>query len=157
MTTQKAKRFTTVLVTGPRKGVFVPAPFDPDAAWGKKAVHHITGTVNGMPVRGPMEPLDSGYGVVLGAAWRRDCGLAAGDSVDVELAPEGPQRADLAADLAAAFDANPAAGAAFDALATFYRKKFLKWIDATTRRPADRAQRIAEVVALLEAGEKERP
>ncbi|MEJ3652484.1 YdeI/OmpD-associated family protein [Actinomycetes bacterium KLBMP 9759] len=151
------QRFTAVLVTGPRKGVFVPAPFDPDAVWGTKAVHHITGTVDGMPVRGRMEPLDSGSGVVLGPAWRRACGLAVGDSVDVELAPEGPQRADLAPDIVAAFHANPTAGAYFDALATFYRTKYLKWIDATTRRPAVRAQRIAEVVALCEAGEKEQP
>ena len=34
---------------------------------------------------------------------------------------------------------------------------YLRWIDATTRRPDVRAARIAEVVGLLSAGVKERP
>ena len=76
---------------------------------------------------------------------------------DVELAPEGPQRGDLAEDISAALAANPAAAAFFDTLAQFYRKAYLRWIDATTRRPDLRAARIAEVVDLLAAGVKERP
>jgi hypothetical protein len=75
----------------------------------------------------------------------------------VELAPEGPQRGDLAEDIAAALAANPAAGAFFDTLAQFYRKGYLRYIDATTRRPDLRAARIAEVVGLLADGIKERP
>jgi uncharacterized protein YdeI (YjbR/CyaY-like superfamily) len=87
----------------------------------------------------------------------RDTGLAAGHQVVVELAPEGPQRGDLAGDVSVALAANPAAAAFFDTLAQFYRKAYLRWIDATTRRPDLRAARIAEVVQLLAAGVKERP
>jgi len=43
------------------------------------------------------------------------------------------------------------------ALAQFYRKAYLRYIDATTRRPDLRAARIAEVVDLLADGIKERP
>jgi len=68
-----------------------------------------------------------------------------------------PQRGDLADDIAAALAADPAAGAFFDTLAQFYRKAYLRWIDATTRRPDLRAARIAEVADLLAAGIKERP
>ena len=75
----------------------------------------------------------------------------------VELAPEGPQRADLAEDISAALAANPPAGAFFDTLAQFYRKAYLRYIDATTRRPDLRASRIAEVAGLLADGMKERP
>jgi len=89
--------------------------------------------------------------------WLRDTGVAVGDGVTVELAPEGPQRGDLADDIAAALEANPAAGAFFDTLAQFYRTAYLRWIDATTRRPEVRAARIAEVVDLLAAGVKQRP
>ena len=119
--------------------MFVPVPFDPDAEWGQKADHHVHGTVNGMGVRGVIEPLADGRGVVLGPAWRRDCGLAAGDTVDVVLQPEGPQRADLADDISAAFAANPEAGAFFDSIAQFYRRAYLRYIDATKRRPDERA------------------
>jgi uncharacterized protein YdeI (YjbR/CyaY-like superfamily) len=77
--------------------------------------------------------------------------------VAVELAPEGPQRGDLAEDIAAALAANPAASTFWDTLAQFYRKAYLRWIDSTTKRPELRAVRIAEVVDLLAAGVKERP
>jgi len=53
--------------------------------------------------------------------------------------------------------ANQAAAAFFDTLAQFYRKAYLRYIDATTRRPDLRAVRIAEVVDLLADGIKERP
>jgi uncharacterized protein YdeI (YjbR/CyaY-like superfamily) len=75
----------------------------------------------------------------------------------VEIAPEGPQRDDLAEDVAAALAANPDAEAFFDSLAQFYRWAYLRWIDATKRRPEQRAERIAEMVKLLKAGTKERP
>ena len=71
------------------------------------------------------------------------------------IEPEGPQRADLADDVAAAPDANPAAAAFFDGLAQFYRKGYLRWIDATKRRPDLRAGRIARMVELLAAGVKD--
>jgi uncharacterized protein YdeI (YjbR/CyaY-like superfamily) len=87
----------------------------------------------------------------------RDVGVTVGEDVIVELAPEGPQRGDLADDVSAALEADPAAAAFFDTLAQFYRKAYLRWIDATTRRPDLRAARIAEVVDLLAAGIKQRP
>lgn len=70
----------------------------------------------------------------------------------VELEPEGPQRLDLAPDLAAALEASPAAAAFWDELAQFYRRAYLRWIDSTKRSPALRAERITAVVALLERG-----
>jgi uncharacterized protein YdeI (YjbR/CyaY-like superfamily) len=75
----------------------------------------------------------------------------------VVIVPEGPQRDEVADDIAAALDANPGAGAFFDSLAQFYRKAYQRWIDATKRRPDLRAQRIAEMIRLLDAGIKERP
>jgi hypothetical protein len=151
------QRCTATVVTGPRGRVYVPLGFAPDAVWGAKPAHHVAGTVNGMRVRAVVEPLGDGYAILLGPAWRRDCGVGPGDTVDVVLEPEGPQRDDLAEDIAAALAGNPAAGAFFDALAQFYRRAYLRWIEATKRHPEQRAGRLAEVVALLEAGIKERP
>jgi hypothetical protein len=153
----RSRSFRTVVVTGPQRRVFVPVPFDPDEAWGVRAEHHVRGTVGGMGVRAVIEPLGDGRAIVLGPAWRRDCGVAPGDEVAVVLEPEGPQRNDLAPDLAAALVAEPAAAACFDSLPQFYRNAYLRWIDATRRRPNVRAARIAEVVGLLAAGIKERP
>lgn len=150
------QEFSTTLVEV-HKRVFVLLPFDPDDVWGPKRTHRVAGTINGMSVRGVIEDTGKGRGVVLGPAWRRDCGLGAGDEVTVALTAEGPQRADLSPDLAAALEAEPEAGAFFDSLAQFYRRAYLRWVDATKRRPEVRAARIAELVELLKAGHKERP
>ena len=99
----------------------------------------------------------AGWSFSLGPAWLRDCPVGPGDEVEVVISPEGPQRGDLAPDLAAALEANTAAGETFDSLAQFYRSAYLRWIDATKRRPDVRAERIAEVVDLLARGIRERP
>lgn len=130
--------------------MYIPLATDP-------GVKHLNGTVNGMTYRGAVERVDDDLGLVLGPAWRRDCGLAAGDRVQVVLEPEGPQRGDLEPDIAAALAKTPAAGALWDGLAQFYRKAYVAYIDATKRTPEKRVERIAEVVALLASGEKERP
>lgn len=153
----KDRAYTTTITTGAPKRVMVPVPFDPDSAWGPKPQHHVAGTVNGMRVRAVIEPLGDGFGIVLGPAWRRDCGLAPGDVVSVLLGPEGPQRDDLPEDVQAALTAEPDAGAFFDALAQFYRRAYLRWIDGTKCRPDVRAERITEVVGLLKAEINQRP
>ncbi|HQZ33613.1 MAG TPA: YdeI/OmpD-associated family protein, partial [Ilumatobacteraceae bacterium] len=66
-------------------------------------------------------------------------------------------RADLTDDIRTALDAEPVAGAFFDGLAQFYRQAFLRWINATKRRPDERARRIAEMIDLLGQGQKQRP
>ncbi len=152
-----ARRFTTTVGDGGRGRVFVPVPFDPDEAWGVKPRHHVTGTVNGLRWRGVVEMAGTGRGILLGAAWLRDHGLSPGDRAEVALSPEGPQRAELADDVATALDADPAAAAFFDSLAQFYRRAYLRWVDGTKRRPQLRAARIAEMVDLLAAGVKQRP
>ncbi|WP_322769995.1 YdeI/OmpD-associated family protein [Frankia sp. Cr1] len=152
------QRFTTALAAHERGRAFVAVPFDPDRVWSPKPRHHITGTINGMRIRAVIETRGNQRGFTLGPAWLRDChALTIGDSITVEIAPEGPQRDDLAEDVAAALDANPEASAFFDALAQFYRKAYLRWIDATKRCPEQRAQRITEMIQLLNAGIKERP
>ncbi len=152
----RAKRFTARIAVDVRGRTVVAVPFDPDEAWGVKAWHHVNGTVNACRVRVTIAPGDSGWVFPLPARIL-DTGVAVGSEVIVELAPEGPQRADLADDISAALVASPAAGAFFDTLAQFYRNSYLRYIDATTRRPDVRAARIAEVVDLLAAGIKERP
>ncbi len=157
MRAMRAQRFRARVAAGPRDGGVIAVPFDPDEAWGGKAEHPVRGTVNGKRVRGRVTRGGRGWVFTLTPTWLRDAGLTAGQEVAAELAPEGLQRADLAGDIAAALTANPAAAAFFDTLAQFYRRAYLRYIDATTRRPDLRAARIAEVVDLLAAGVKERP
>jgi hypothetical protein len=151
------QRFSVRIAVDPRGHGVITVPFDPDEAWGAKAVHHVNGTVNGCRVRVTLAPSDSGWAFTMNPARMRGTGFEVGADALVELAPEGPQRGDLAEDISAALHGDPAAGAFFDTLAQFYRKAYLRYIDATTRRPDLRAARITEVVGLLAAGIKERP
>ena len=142
---------------GTEKGrVYVVLPFDVEKVWGSRARYHVRGTINGMDVRGALEQFGKGYSLPLGMAYRRGAGLQPGDVVTVALMPEGPQSGGLATDIVDALETEPDAMRFFDGLATFYRKKYLRWIDATKRSPGLRAQRIAELIELMKAGRKER-
>ncbi len=152
----RSRSFTAVVAADGSR-VAIGVPFDPDEAWGVKPVHHVAGTVDGMGVRAVVEKVEDGWAIRMGPAWWRDRCVTVGSTVTVVLAPEGPQREDLAPDLAAALDGDPAAAAFFDSLAQFYRRAYLRWIDGTQRRPEVRAERIAEVVRLCREGVKERP
>jgi hypothetical protein len=151
------KNFTAKVEKDSRGRAFINVPFDPDEIWSKKPRHHVSGTIAGNRWRGIIAKSDSGFGMVIGQAWIRDCPVSIGDKVKVSITPEGPQRDDLAPDVAAALKSEPKAAAFFDGLAQFYRKGYLRWIDATKRSPELRAERIAEMVKLLKAGVKERP
>jgi hypothetical protein len=153
----RVQRFGAHVAAGPRGSGLITVPFDPGEVWGAKAEHPVGGTINGRHVRGTVAQAGRGWAFTVSPMWMRDAGVAAGDDVVMELAPEGPQRGDLADDIATALAASPAAAAFFDTLAQFYRKAYLRWIDGTTRRPDQRAARIAEVVDLLAAGIKQRP
>jgi len=160
----RAQRFDAHVTSDSSGRAVVAVPFNPDETWGAKAFHPVGGTI--LPVagttcnrhlRGRITPDGEQWVFTLNPMWMRATGVAVGDEVIVELEPEGPQRSDLADDVASALAANPAAAAFFDTLAQFYTKAYLRWIDATKRRPDVRAARIAEVVELLAAGIKERP
>jgi Bacteriocin-protection, YdeI or OmpD-Associated len=150
-----ARRFVVTVSDGGRGRIFVPVPFDPDSEWGPKPRHPVGGTLNGNRVRAVVQLHDGAQGFVVGPAWLRGCDLSPGDRAEAYLEPEGPQRQDLADDIAAALEANPGAAQFFDGLAQFYRRGYLRWIDATKRSPERRQQRIATMVRLLEAGIKD--
>ncbi len=154
-TTSKPRTFRTTVAGSAPGRVYLPIPFDPAKPWGAREKYHVAGTIDGKKVRGVVEPGAGGHLFSLGPAWRRDNGVGPGDAVTVTLAIEGPQRDALAPDLAKALKAAPAAAAFWDTIAQFYRKGYLRWIDATKKRPEERARRIAEVVRLLKAGRKQ--
>jgi hypothetical protein len=152
-----SRTFTVIIEPDARGRAVIRLPFDPAEQWGPRPRYHVAGMVGERRVRGPLTIEGASAALVLGQAWCRDIGLVPGERVRVELWPEGPQRDGLAPDIAAALDARTEAREFFEGLATFYRKGYLTWVDATSRRPDVRAARIAEMVELLAAGRKQRP
>jgi hypothetical protein len=144
---------TTITQAGNR--TFIALPFDPSEIWGVKQRHHITGTINGCKVRGPLGTDGTHFFLPLGAAWRRDNALDAGSAVEVVLSPEGPQSEQLSSDIADALDGEAQAKEFFEQLATFYRNTYIKWIESA-KRPETRSARIKEMIQLLKAGKKQK-
>ena len=151
MTTQ---HFKTILAQYGTRTLIV-VPFNPNDVWGVKERHYIRGSVNGCQVRGRIESMGTQFVLSLGPAWRRDNKLEAGAEVNVTLSPEGPQSESLSPDVSAALDAEPEAKAFFDSLASFYRKNYIRWIESA-KRPETRSTRIAEMVTLLKAGQRQK-
>lgn len=147
--------FRAPLIVDGNRG-WIEVPFDPDAIWGVKERHHITGHAGPCGVRGALAREEGAWRLYLGPVWRRDAGVRPGDVLNVMLMPEGPQRDGLDPDLKAALEENPQAGAFWDSLATFYRKGYLRWLDGAARRPTLREERVRQWLELLAAGKKER-
>lgn len=151
MTTQCFK--TRLIQAGKR--AFIALPFDPNEVWGVRQRHHVSGSVHGCAVRGALLAEEARYVLPLGPAWRRDNGLDGEAEIEVVLSPEGPQSDLLAADIAAALDAQPQTRVFFEALATFYRKNYIRWIESA-KRSETRAARIHEMVGLLKSQKKQK-
>jgi hypothetical protein len=156
LTSDSRREFRATLRAGKTGGFDIDLPFDANAAWGVKTVHHIAGTLSDVKVRGSLSLEDGTYRLQLGKAWRHDCPFEPGDEVSVVLWAEGPQADAVPPDLAAALEASPAAAEFWHGLATFYRKAYLTWINGASRRPALREERVRELVGLLKAGKKQR-
>ena len=150
-----AQRFRAAVRVDANGRTSVPIPFNPDDVWGAKSRHPVRGSIADRRMRGYVETKDDGPVMVLGPTWT-SAPLRDGEGVEVMLEPEGPQRADLAPDIADALAAAPDAAAFFDSLAQFYRKGWLVWIDSTKRNPEQRPVRIAEMVRAMQEGRKQR-
>ena len=134
---------------------FVAIPFSPHEVWGTRPRYYVTGTINGIAVRGTLGASGQDYFLRLGAAWIRDSGIEPGANVTVRLSLEGPQEGNLSPDIAKALSDNNKAMTFFASLPTFYRKNFIRWIESA-KRDETRARRITEMIKLLEEGKREK-
>jgi hypothetical protein len=149
------RRFRATVEGRKGGGLAIKLPFDAAAEWGQRDRFDLTGSVAGYRIRGKLIERSDGQYLEPGPAWRRDNPVVPGTLAEVSLAPEGPQVSAMAADIAAALDGEPRARRFFEGLPTFYRKNFMRWIEQA-KRPDTRAQRIAETVATLKAGKRQR-
>ena len=84
------------------------------------------------------------------AGLHADMGIV-GAEVEVGGRREGPRADARPADVVAALGAEPQAKAYFEALATFYRNGYMRWIEGA-KRAETRSARIAELLVLLKQG-----
>ncbi|MHB8241629.1 MAG: YdeI/OmpD-associated family protein [Solirubrobacteraceae bacterium] len=112
----------------------------------------VRATVNGYTWRTSVARMRGEFLVGLSREVREAAGVEAGDTVEVELVLDAaPREVDVPAQLAEALEANPAALAAFDALAYTHRKEYARWVDEAKREDT-RERRIAKAIEMLLEG-----
>ena len=130
-------------------------PFAPADAWGDRARYDLAGTIGGHRVRGKLTETDEGYQLLLGPSWCRHPAVGAGATVEVVLAPEGPQLEDLPQELREVLADEPDAAAFFQSLPTFYRKNYLRPVESA-KRPETRQRLAQQILEALREGRRER-
>lgn len=142
------KTFTARVETGERGRVFIAVPFDPNATWGKRPRHYVHGTIDGTAFSGS---LGSRAGVAffpLNKDLQIEAAISIGSVVEVILTPAPAETEAVPADLAAALATTDAARRAFESLTPFQHNQWVRWIVAA-KKPATRARRVADTVAML--------
>jgi hypothetical protein len=145
-------RFETVLAAED-SGVFIELPLDVPAAFGK-ARAPVRGTINGHPFRSTVAVYGGRYYLPVKRALREAAGVAAGDTVVVELEPDDqPRTVAPPADLADALTADPEAKAAFDGLSFTHQREYAEWV-AEAKRAETRRRRVEQAVQMLRDGRR---
>ena len=149
-----AMTFTATALPRPRGGITIPLPFDPAEAWGERDRYYLAGLIGPYRMRAVVDGGEDEPAISLGPSWCCDPRVGPGSVVEVIVEPEGPQLDTMSPDLADAIGADPRARRFFESLATHYRNGFVTWVESA-KRPATRAQRIAETVAALREGRRD--
>src|SRR6266567_8530522 len=118
MAEQNVRSFRGRAVSKPSGGAIIPLPFDPAEPWGRRDRYHVTGTIESVRFRSSLVLRQGTWQIELGLKSPSSSGLRDGQSVTVQIWPEGPQHEQLAPDIAAALSARPQALMAFEGLAT---------------------------------------
>lgn len=109
-------------------------------------------TVNGVSVAARVGRMGGENLVGFSKKLRADLGVEIGDVVDVVITLDtAPREVAVPPELAAAFAADSAAKAAFDALAPSHRKEFARWIDEA-KREQTRRSRVDQALQMLHEG-----
>ncbi|GAB3359998.1 hypothetical protein GCM10027300_31750 [Modestobacter lapidis] len=125
----------------------VPADVVTSLGAGRKPAVRVT--VNGHTYRSSIATMGGRFLIPLSAEHRTAAGVAAGDTVevDVELDTE-PRSVEVPADLAEALRADPEARRRFDALSYSLQRRHVLAVEGA-RTDATRQRRVAGVVAAL--------
>jgi Domain of unknown function (DUF1905) len=76
-----SQRFRAVIAAGPGDTAVITLPFDPDEAWGAKASHPVSGTIDGRRIRARLALSGRGWVLVLAPKRLLGMGIAIGDEV----------------------------------------------------------------------------
>ncbi|MDQ3994644.1 MAG: YdeI/OmpD-associated family protein [Actinomycetota bacterium] len=149
------QRFETVLRPTGKTVTVIDIPFDVPATFGARRVP-VRGTVNGVEFRTTLMPMHGEYCMIVNRHLRARAGIAAGETIRVELERDDePRSLDPPDDLREALARDPEAWRFFDGLSYTHRKEYVEWIDEA-KRDETRRRRIDQAVAMLRDAKKQR-
>lgn len=133
-------------------GAFVLTDEQVHALGGGTKAFPVTLTVNGATFSLRLARMGGENLIGLRREVREAAGLAYGDVTAVEVsADEAERTVDVPDDLTAALAADPAAEAAFAAMAYSHRKEYVRWV-TEARKAETRATRIGKAVQMIGEG-----
>ncbi len=142
---------TTILGTG-KTAAGIEVPVEVVAALGPSRKPPVRVTINGHTYRSTVATMSGVFMVGVTNEFRRESGVAAGDTVDVDIELDTEKReVTVPPDLAAALAADPAAQAFFDRLSYSNKRRIVIPID-DAKTPETRERRIATSVDKLREG-----
>jgi hypothetical protein len=112
----------------------------------------VVATVNGYTWRTTVTRMRGEFLLGCSREVREGAGVGAGDTVDVSIELDTkPREVDVPDELASALAGDPAAMAAFEALAFTHRKEYARWIDEAKREDT-RDRRVTQALQMLREG-----
>jgi Domain of unknown function (DUF1905)/Bacteriocin-protection, YdeI or OmpD-Associated len=145
-------RFTTTVEAAGRTATGLPVPDEvvEALAAGKRPAVRVT--IGGHTYRSTVAPRGGQFMIPLSAERRAAAGVAAGDTVDVDLELDTePRTVEEPAELTAALDADPEARRRFDAMSYSHQLQHVLAV-ADAKTEGTRERRVAAVVAAMHAG-----
>jgi len=149
-------RLTTTLVArGPAAAIVLDD--EQVAAIGEGAKRFpVRATVNGYSWRTTVTPMHGETLLGLNRAVRESAGVHAGDTVEVAIELDtAPREVDMPQALVRALARDPAAKAAFEALAFTHRKEYARWV-GDAKRQETRERRVTQALEMLREGKTRR-
>lgn len=138
-----------VATGGTTTGIRVPDEAVAELGGGRRP--KVVVTVNGHVWRGSIARMAGEFWLGVSAENRTAAGIAAGDTLEVDVQLDAaPRTVEVPNDLAAALAAAPAAKAAFDALSYSHQRQHVLAIE-DAKTPETRARRVAAAIAKLTA------
>jgi bacteriocin resistance YdeI/OmpD-like protein/uncharacterized protein DUF1905 len=129
---------------------FVPVPLEVARALGPGGRGPLTVTINDYTFQATVAVHRGRYFVAVRDDVREAAGVVADEPVAVALeVDDGIRTADLPSDLQAALGDDPAALAAFEALAPSYKKEVVFWV-SEAKRTATKRRRLAQALLFLQ-------
>ena len=144
---------TTLVARGPAAAVVLDD--DQVAAIGEGAKRFpVRATVNGYSWRTTVTPMGGETLLGLNRAVRESAGVQAGDTVEVAIELDtAPRQVEVPEALGSALAGDPAAKAAFEALAFTHRKEYARWV-GDAKRQETRERRVTRALEMLRAGKR---